>query len=103
MIVNVIEFSQLSQCPSSFSIALQALWYDLRGDWNKAHILVQDESDSESAWVHAYLHRKEGDIGNARYWYKRSQQLVFVGSLQQEWEHIARNLLLSTDDDFSRN
>lgn len=98
MIMNVIDFSQLSQCPSSLSIPLKALWYDLRGDWNKAHILVQDESDTESAWVHAYLHRKEGDIPNARYWYKRSQQLEFSGGLREEWEHIARNLLLNADE-----
>ncbi|WP_413160109.1 hypothetical protein ACL6C3_16965 [Capilliphycus salinus ALCB114379] len=92
--INVIAFSQLSQCPSALSIPLKALWYDLQGDWKKAHILVQDEGDAESAWVHAYLHRKEGDISNARYWYKRSQKLEFVGSLREEWEHIARNLLL---------
>jgi hypothetical protein len=98
IMINVIAFSQLNQCPSSLSIPLKALWYDLQGDWNQAHILVQDESDTESAWVHAYLHRKEGDIPNARYWYKRSQQLEFSGSLKQEWEHIARNLLLSTDE-----
>ncbi|MEL7036301.1 MAG: hypothetical protein AAFO04_11865 [Cyanobacteria bacterium J06592_8] len=84
--MNVVEFFQLSQCPSSLSIPLQALWYDHQGDWNKAHILVQDESNIESVWVHAYLHRKERDISNARYGYRRSQQSEFSGSLHAEIE-----------------
>jgi hypothetical protein len=91
------EFIQLNQqqaqCPTSFSPALQALWYDYREDWHKAHEIVQNANDADSAWVHAYLHRKEGDLSNARYWYRRSNHPEFQGSLQQEWEEIAQTLL----------
>jgi hypothetical protein len=91
------EFIQLNQqqakCPAYFSPALQALWYDYRGDWHQAHEIVQNASDADSAWVHAYLHRKEGDLSNARYWYRRSDRPEFQGSLQQEWEEIAQTLL----------
>jgi hypothetical protein len=84
-------------CPSSLPGALQALWYESKGDWDKAHQIVQDASDSDSAWVHAYLHRKEGDLGNARYWYRRANQLESKETLDQEWENIARVLLLASD------
>lgn len=58
--------------PPSLSPYLEALWYDAKGDWEKAHTVVQDINDPTAAWVHAYLHRKEGDIGNADYWYSRA-------------------------------
>ncbi len=91
------EFTQLIEkqqtCPESLPGALQALWYDKKGDWNKAHQIVQNESDADSAWVHAYLHRKEGDMNNARYWYKRSGQPEFKSSLNQEWQEITQELL----------
>jgi hypothetical protein len=69
---------------------LVALWYDAHGDWNKAHEIVQDLETREAAWIHAYLHRKEGDLSNAQYWYRRAGQSVPQGSLEQEWEMIAR-------------
>ncbi len=53
---------QQERCPESLPPALQALWYDKKGNWNKAHQIVQNASDTDSAWVHAYLHRKEGDL-----------------------------------------
>lgn len=91
------DFTQLMEkqekCPDSLPSALQALWYDKKGDWDKAHQAIQDASDTDSAWVHAYLHRKEGDSNNARYWYRRSNQPEFKADLNQEWEHIASNLL----------
>lgn len=91
------EFKQLmakpQRCPESLSPSLQALWYDKKGDWDKAHQIVQDASDAESAWVHAYLHRKEGDLSNARYWYRRSGQPEFTEDLNQEWEQISKDLL----------
>jgi len=97
-IVSLDEFTQLIEkqesCPSSLPKALQALWYDKKGNWDKAHQIVQEASDADSAWVHAYLHRKEGDMSNARYWYKHSKQPEFQASLHQEWEHIAQELLL---------
>lgn len=81
------------QCPPSLSAALQALWYDRANNWQQAHEIVQNSGDPDSAWVHAYLHRKEGDLNNARYWYRRSRQSEFVGDLAQEWEYIVENLL----------
>ena len=55
-----------------FDGVLLALWWDARGDWKRAHEIAQDVSDADGAWVHAYLHRKEGDLGNAAYWYRRA-------------------------------
>jgi hypothetical protein len=72
---------------------LQALWYDKKGDWHKAHNIVQEAGDVDSAWIHAYLHRKEGDLNNARYWYNRSGKPEFTAQLNQEWEQIVTNLL----------
>ena len=92
------EFRQLIEkqesYPESLPKALQALWYDKQGDWGKAHQIVQDANDTDSGWVHAYLHRKEGDMSNAGYWYRRTRQSEFQGELSQEWEQIAKNLLL---------
>ncbi len=79
--------------PPAVSIPLQALWYDAKGDWDKAHQLVQDDPTAESAWVHAYLHRKEGDLSNAHYWYRRANKPPFTGTLETEWEQIAQALL----------
>lgn len=92
------QFTQLMEqqenCPSSLPKALQALWYDKKRNWDKAHQIVQDASDADSAWVHAYLHRKEGDISNARYWYRRSGQSECKANLDQEWEQIVSDLLV---------
>ncbi len=84
---------ELNTCPDGEATAVRALWYDKRGDWNTAHELVQNASDRDSAWVHAYLHRKEGDLANAGYWYRRSGRSSFNGELDREWEAIARELL----------
>jgi hypothetical protein len=70
-----------------------ALWWDARGDWDKAHESAQDVAGPDGAWVHAYLHRKEGDEGNAAYWYRRAGCPVAKGDFQQEWEQIVRELL----------
>ena len=72
---------------------LAALWWAAKGNWDQAHKIVQDEESSDAAWVHAYLHRVEGDIGNASYWYRRASKLVANGSLEAEWEAIASTLL----------
>jgi G3E family GTPase len=83
--------------PDKWSRALQALWWDAHDDWEKAHSLVQiDEADPQCAWVHAYLHRKEGDLSNAAYWYRRSGCPVATGSLTQERQSIASTLLGSS-------
>jgi len=72
---------------------LQALWHDARGDWSRAHELAQDIDDTNGAWVHAYLHRKEGDLANARYWYRRARKLEATDSLEDEWLRIVAALL----------
>lgn len=79
--------------PKEASVYLKALWYDARGDWNKAHTLIQDVPDRNASWIHAYLHRKEGDIGNADYWYSRADKKRFSGTLEKEWEEIVTALI----------
>ncbi|PSO48113.1 MAG: hypothetical protein BRC33_10655 [Cyanobacteria bacterium SW_9_44_58] len=85
--------AQGKPCPNSLPPALQGLWIDKQGDWDTAHQIVQNANDKDSAWVHAYLHREEGDIGNARFWYGRAGKPAGQGSLAQEWEQIAQELL----------
>ncbi len=79
--------------PLRLSPALQALWHDAHGNWDAAHSLVDGAPDSDSAWVHAYLHRKEGDATNAAYWYGKANKEVCETSLPQEWRAIASALL----------
>ena len=79
--------------PPSLSPLLLALWHDAKGDWEKAHTLAQDVDDTWGAWVHAYLHRKEGDLSNAGYWYRRANQPVATDSLDAEWTRIVSALL----------
>ena len=80
----------LSEPPHSISLAAQALWWDAKGDWPRAHQCVQEQDDETGAWVHAYLHRKEGDAENAGYWYRRAGKPAAATSLDDEWEAIAR-------------
>jgi hypothetical protein len=82
--------------PSGLAPPLAALWFAARGDWDKAHKLVQDEESAEAARVHAYLHRVEGDLPNARYWYRTAGQPEFDGTLEAEWEAIVTALLGET-------
>jgi hypothetical protein len=94
--------------PAGLSAALVALWHDAKGDWDAAHRVAQEVDDADGAWVHAYLHRKEGDEGNAAYWYRRARQPVpraamvddpstgsgsFEASSRHEWDTIAAALL----------
>jgi hypothetical protein len=78
---------------ASLSPPLQALWWDAKGDWGKAHQCAQADSGPSAAAVHAYLHRKEPDLANARYWYNRAGRLPATGDLAQEWETLAAELL----------
>jgi len=73
--------------------ALTALWHDARGDWERAHDTAQEIDDETGAWIHAYLHRKEGDDGNAHYWYRRAKQKPASGALDAEWRLIVDALL----------
>lgn len=79
--------------PGGLSLAIQALWWDAKGYWNAAHQCAQAQDDKHGAWVHAYLHRKEGDQANAYYWYRRAGNPAATTSLSEEWQQIARALI----------
>jgi hypothetical protein len=79
--------------PSGLPATLLALWHDARGDWTAAHEAAQEIEDADGAWIHAYLHRKEGDAGNASYWYRRAGKPDSRASLEAEWDQIAEALL----------
>jgi hypothetical protein len=79
--------------PAGLIPVLVALWHDGHGDWNAAHEVAQDVPDPDGAWLHAYLHRKEGDASNAAYWYKRAGKSAFKGSLDAEWAEIVTAFL----------
>ncbi|TAL44827.1 MAG: hypothetical protein EPN92_08230 [Chitinophagaceae bacterium] len=82
-----------ASAPSTVSDYLKALWYDAKGDWEKAHNIIQGIEDNNAAWIHAYLHRKEGDTWNADYWYNRAGRKRPSVSLEEEWEQIVKSLL----------
>jgi hypothetical protein len=79
--------------PPDVSGYLKALWHDAKGDWNTAHQLADKIGDKKAAWIHAYLHRKEGDISNADYWYSRAGKKRPSVSLDEEWEELAEFFL----------
>ena len=96
MDLTTFESSLVHPLPNSnWSAALQAIWWDRKGDWSRAHDLAQDDHSDEGSWIHAYLHRKEGDLGNAGYWYRIAGRPRFEGTLDDEWESIACELLKS--------
>ena len=80
------------QPPATLAKPLAALYWDARGDWAKAHEVAQGITSAEGSLIHAYLHRKEGDQGNARYWYDRAGRPVHKGTLDEEWRAIAAEL-----------
>jgi hypothetical protein len=84
---------QNNEPPQGISPCLQALWYDANNNWEQSHQLIQDEPGTLPALIHAYLHRKEGDQGNAGYWYRRGGKAPFSGSLQEEWEWLVQACL----------
>lgn len=79
--------------PADLSLALQVLWHDAKEDWETAHNISQKDGSSDGSWVHAYLHRKEGDLANAGYWYSRAGRNMPGKSLEAEWDDIAAELL----------
>jgi hypothetical protein len=90
------EFRQsLAQktAPEGLTAALRAMWEDAKGRWDAAHTIAQDIDDQTGSWIHAYLHRKEGDLGNAGYWYRRAGQPVAHDTLEDEWKRIVSALL----------
>ena len=82
----------LPKPPMGLSVHLEALWYDAKGDWRTAHGLIDQLTDQVSAHVHAYLHRKEGDLWNAQYWYNRAKEAMPAESLEREWEALFHRL-----------
>lgn len=94
--MDLTTFKELLQDDSAASELqgpLLALWKAGRDDWHGAHNIVQDDPSIHAAWIHAYLHRAEGDLGNAAYWYRRAGQPVASNDLEREWEEIATALL----------
>lgn len=79
--------------PAELSLALAGLWWDAKNKWKRAHESAQQDEGPAGAWVHAYLHRKEGDSSNAAYWYRRAQKSPSRSPLEEEWRQIAESLL----------
>ena len=79
--------------PAALPAALRAMWEDANGNWSAAHAIAQDIDSQTGSWIHAYLHRKEGDPGNAGYWYRRARQPVAHDTLEDEWTRIVVALL----------
>lgn len=78
-------------CPDDLQPCLRALWYDAKGDWDEAHEIVQQLDDTMAARIHAYLHRKQGDDWNSRYWHRRAGSVFPKDmSLDQEWDYLVR-------------
>ena len=86
------ESLQKPEPPGVLNPWLKALWLDAKGEWEEAHREIQDLPDRDSAWIHAYLHRKEGDLFNANYWYRRAGKKRPSHSLQEEWQEILTEL-----------
>ena len=94
--MSLDEFRQSltqSKAPEELTHALAGLWWDAKGDWTRAHESAQQDEGPNRAWVHAYLHRKEGDASNAQYWYGRAGRTPSRISLDQEWAEITEALL----------
>lgn len=91
--MTAAELKALSSRPVGVSDEIVALWQDAQGDWAGAHATVQDLESTAAAWVHAYLHRREGDQSNARYWYAKAGKPACRLSLDEESDEIATSLL----------
>jgi hypothetical protein len=79
--------------PAGLEKTLQALWFDRKGDWDKAHNAAQSINNSNGSWIHAYLHRKEGDLSNSSYWYSRAGKKMPDITLQEEWNNLVMEFL----------
>ena len=97
--MSFVDFAASVACapqpPAGLSAPLRALWHDAKGEWTCAHGLAQEDDGRDGSWVHAYLHRKEGDADNAGYWYAKARRSRPADdlTLRGEWEQIARELL----------
>jgi hypothetical protein len=91
MVVNMADFkASLANAAPAPGLAppLAALWWAAKGDWDAAHKIVMNEDTKDAAWVHAYLHRVEGDLSNAGYWYRRAGKPEAKDALDTEWQRI---------------
>lgn len=94
--MDVDEFRESlsgSKPPARIDKLLEALWYEAHGDWERAHRIAQSQKGPVAAAVHAYLHRREGDLSNADYWYERAGRERTRGALEREWQALAAELL----------
>jgi len=93
--MDATQFRQISTPLASWNPAMRALWYEGQGDWTTAHDQVQDDNSADGAWVHAYLHRVEGDQFNAAYWYRRAGRVVPAKNLAlgDEWAQLVQALV----------
>ena len=94
--MNLEEFKKSlssSKPPENIASHLKALWYAGKDDWESSHNIAQDIHDKNGSWIHAYLHRVEGDTFNANYWYNKAGRRMPGYSYQQEWEEISLALM----------
>ena len=94
--MNLVSFNESlagNEPPQNSTVYLKALWYDAKGQWDQSHKLIQDVDDVNAYRIHAYLHRKEGDTGNADYWYRLAGKQRPSVSLEEEWEQILSTLI----------
>jgi hypothetical protein len=89
--MTIVEFRNAN--PDELEAPLLSMWWDAHDSWEKAHEIAQDVDTSDGAWVHAYLHRKEGDQSNAAYWYRRAGRPIANGDMNAEWQQIVEELL----------
>ncbi len=96
MQINEFEQSLKDSNPPAFlSQELKSLWYAKKGDWEKSHSIAQDIDNANGAWIHAYLHRFEGDVSNARYWYRLAGKEMPSSTFPQELEHLIQFFLVN--------
>ena len=100
MTLEQFRSSLAQQAPPALSPALRSMWEDGKGNWSAAHAIAQDLHDETGAWIHAYLHRKEGDLANAGYWYRRARKPIAHDTLKDEWARIVSALLGAGDSIF---
>jgi hypothetical protein len=82
-----------SRPPEKLSPYLKALWYDAKDDWKNSHETAQEIQNRNGAWIHAYLHRKEGDLSNAYYWYLQAGKQMPEDTFEEEWKNILNELI----------